>query len=873
MRKLPIIDFIKPILLMAPLLLAACGGDGSGGGEGVGQNDDTVVQPKSPEDFVAEVRIEGEGHVTSLSAPFDCFSDVCSANFDAPQDVLAVPASGSRFVGWSAPECGSTEICSLEATPLIATFEQLPPEVPEGSWMGGDLHVHTDHSSDGSLLRQTFGDAARGNVSVADQLGEAARMGLDFLSLTDHRTHDQHYDPLWDSASLLIIPGEEANGRPHSTVHGAVDMLTQAAVQSDKGELARLQQSIWDAHSQNAVWVSAHPEKDLMHDDGTLKVLADAVGVDLVEGWNNAKKPDVAIDYSENRWNAGYRFGVAGASDNHFREVWLTHGPGKPTTRTLAEKPSQRGLLHALKQGRTHVGHRADGPFVTLEADFERQGYTATAGDEVLVPAGSKGTLRLRLEGAQGHKVLVYRSPGRSVGPIAELRPKDAFEVHTIPVESRGEPEWFRVEIRTLLGLLRGLSSPVFVGETPAQPPVDWLPAESKGTDDARWVYGARGTYSGFADAARSGDRLHLVAEAHGSTGSKIVYRHFTAARAIQSEVVSGSDENARFAKVAAQGERVVVVWQDSYSQIPLRTRIRMNLSEDGGETWGEPVTVRQVEGRSERPALVLGAGGEPLIAWQEIQADSAYDVWFLDLSVSSEPENMSGTGKTIVHPHDRDSRSARYPASLWPSLAVSGSGGVAIAWQDNRTDPDPLWTGATGVGEGTAPDNWQIMVKRRDANGKTWGEPFSAGMDEEADQHPSLAFDNQQHLMLAWNRKPLKSSGASWSLGTARIDGDNNIALLSAGHDHGGHQQRPRLARADGGVVQMVWYEGGSDDWRWKVSRSLFEAGEWTAAQRLNAPGNNSWPVTTGDDIVFTSSRHATALQRDPTHMIFSVR
>ncbi len=863
MRQLQLAYLRSSLIAIATIMLGACGGNGGG----------DEVAPKSPdlsEAFNAQVRIQGNGHITSLSSPFDCFESFCSVRTEAPLEVLAVPASGYRLIEWSDPKCGVGQTCKLDATPLTVTFQKLPPEVPNGSWIGGDLHVHTDHSSDGSLPRQTFGDAARGNVSVADQLGEATRMGLDFLSLTDHRTYDQHYDPLWDSASLLLVPGEEANGRPHSTVHGAVDMLTQASVQNDKGELARLQQSIWDAHSQNAVWISAHPEKDLMHDDGTLKVLADAVGVDLVEAWNNAKKPDVAIDYSEDRWNAGYRFGVAGASDNHFREVWLTHGPGKPTTRTFVEKPSQRALLQALKQGRTHVGHRTDGPFVTFEADFEHQGFTAMAGDEVVVPAGSKGMLRIRLEGAQGQRVLVYRSPGRSAGPIAEFRPKDAFEVHTLPVESRGESEWFRVEILSLLGQLRGLSSPIFVSETRAHPQVDWLPEETNGTDGARWVFGTLGSYSGFADAARSGSRLHIVAETHSSTGSKIVYKHITETNAIQPKVISGADEGARFARVAAEGERVVAVWQDSYSQTPLRTRIRMNQSEDGGKTWGRPVTIRQVEGRSEHPVLVLGSGGDPLVAWQEIQAGGAYDVWFVDFAISSEPENISEAGKIIVHPHSRDSRSARYPASLWPSLAVSGSGEIAIAWHDNRTDPDPLWTGSAGLGEGTAPDNWQIMVKRRGVEGK-WGEPLSVGMDEEADQHPSLAFDNEQRLILAWNRKPLKSSGASWSLGVAHIEGDA-LTLLSAGHDHEGHQQRPRLARSDKGVMQMVWYEGGSDDWRWKISQSMLEDGRWSEAQRLNAPGNNSWPVTTGDEIVFTSSRYANALQRDPTHMILTV-
>jgi hypothetical protein len=150
----------------------------------------------------------------------------------------------------------------------------------------------------------------------------------------------------------------------------------------------------------------------------------------------------------------------------------------------------------------------------------------------------------------------------------------------------------------------------------------------------------------------RSSNRLYIVAETHSSSGSNIVYKHFTKTSVSQSEIVSGVDEGARFAKVATQGESVVVVWQDSYSQIPLRTRIRMNQFEDGGETWGEPVTVRQVEGRSKHPALVFGAGGEQLNAWQEIQAASAYDVWFLVFSTLGEPENMSGLGKVILPPN-----------------------------------------------------------------------------------------------------------------------------------------------------------------------------------------------------------------------------
>src|ERR1043166_3806268 len=103
------------------------------------------------------------------------------------------------------------------------------PHLPDGQWMRGDLHVHDDHSADGSLPRQGLDQSAPGNNSVKSQIDFATAQGLQFLPLTDHRTYDQHYDPLWESANLLLIRGEEANGSPHAVVHGAVDTIVQGA--------------------------------------------------------------------------------------------------------------------------------------------------------------------------------------------------------------------------------------------------------------------------------------------------------------------------------------------------------------------------------------------------------------------------------------------------------------------------------------------------------------------------------------------------------------------------------------------------------------------------------------------------------------------
>ena len=45
-----------------------------------------------------------------------------------------------------------------------------------------------------------------GNVSVADQMRQAERLGLEFLPITDHRTYDQHWDPLWTSRPPAADP-------------------------------------------------------------------------------------------------------------------------------------------------------------------------------------------------------------------------------------------------------------------------------------------------------------------------------------------------------------------------------------------------------------------------------------------------------------------------------------------------------------------------------------------------------------------------------------------------------------------------------------------------------------------------------------------
>ncbi|MGH8453032.1 MAG: CehA/McbA family metallohydrolase, partial [Nevskiales bacterium] len=377
---------------------------------------------------------------------------VADANDLCPGTGPNEPVDGS---GCSHAQVGHDPATVLPAAlaDLLTSLTSLAnPVAPgaDGVWLRGDLHVHDDHSSDGSFARQTVGQGSPGTMSVGDQIAFAESQMLDFLPLNDHRTFDQHYDPQWKSSRLILITGEEANSRPHATVFGAVDMINQADNPSGVPEFRKLQQSIWDAHAQGAAWGTAHPDDGELENDGrTPNSFADATGPNLVEVWNRGTLISTKITYCENRWNAGYRFGIAGASDNHFKELWPVAGPGQPLTRVFARERTSAAIIEALRGGHTVISLNDRAPFVTLEGDFDNNpGYETVVGDEVRLAAGNSATLRVRVTNGVGTKVLVYRAPGKSAGAFKTFVPLLADQTFEFPVTADKDQDWYRVEVR-----------------------------------------------------------------------------------------------------------------------------------------------------------------------------------------------------------------------------------------------------------------------------------------------------------------------------------------------------------------------------------------------------------------------------------------
>lgn len=819
------------------------------------------------------------------------------------RDVLRGGLGGALSLGVAAVLPGSRASATVATAPTDVTGTAAAAtragDAAFGlTWLPGDTHVHDDHSSDGSDLRQTAGQNSRGLLSVGNQIQYAEIVGLAWLPLTDHRTYDQHWDPQWTSASLLLVPGEEANGSPHAIVLGALDEIVDGA--NPPGPSYRhVQQSVWDAHSQGAVWGTAHPT----YNGQPASANRDVVGINWIEVFNRAGNPDGDVDYAEARWNEGFRTGVSGACDCHYKALQSSAGPGQPTTWVLATPGSERALLQALYVGRMAVGQSTEVGFATIEADLDGDGrYEGVNGDELHAAAGTPGTLRVRVKALVGDVVDVYAAPGRSAGPLATMTVTGADQSWTHPVTVPSGGGWWRVEVRgpgPMPGLqetnpdpsgnqLRTLSAPVFAttGAATQSAPSTPLPAPlaPPGADDATApvVLGRPGTFTAFPDLAVAGAQTHVVAERHGPGRTTVVYRRLPDG----TEVVLPPAETgtARLPRVAALGDEVWLVWQEERAgQVPHRPDIFARQSLDGGASWRPEVRVTVVAAgvRVGHPAVVLPAAGRPVVAWHENTGQGAFDVRVMQLGVDATPIAVSAPGKTVSAGTPDDTRSPKYPASLFPDLAVLPDGGVAVVWHDDRHDPDPLFTGHYDPSQlpradldTTDPDAWEPMLAVRPPGG-SWGPVLRIAPDtERAQRHPALVARADGLLACVWEAKSARNAAGEdvrlrWA--TSADGGAHWTAPAPLDPPPvGGMGQRPRLGLDPDGTVRVAWYDSRAADWRWRVRTATLtaDASGWQGAADLTHVGNGTWPAVDGGRVAFATDRGAAA-QRDPSQRV----
>jgi hypothetical protein len=174
---------------------------------------------------------------------------------------------------------------------------------------------------------------------------------------------------------------------------------------------------------------------------------------DTVEVWNiswllqpplpSGNSLDDAVRYWEGWLDRGEQVTATGGSDNHWVSLTALQGIGQPTTWTFVTERSERGVLEALRSGRTYISHQPPlhlGAGLVIEADRDGDGvYESVAGDTV--PTGSQ--LRVRATNATGALLRVITTGGlQALTPVPVITPQFEYRF-TVPSDAT----WARAEL------------------------------------------------------------------------------------------------------------------------------------------------------------------------------------------------------------------------------------------------------------------------------------------------------------------------------------------------------------------------------------------------------------------------------------------
>ncbi|HUR15057.1 MAG TPA: CehA/McbA family metallohydrolase [Mycobacteriales bacterium] len=393
--------------------------------------------------------------------------------------------SGSTVVGYSAP-----------------VWVEAARSAPAGEWLAGDLHVHTCYSHDvycprgedgakyfqddtGTPLDEVpFNDLPVGGAldtlgmgdsnttltevyttggTVQERFLEASLKGLDYLAITDHHSDGSPResgarsvnDPGFGTSEVVGVPGYE------NSIHGHAQMLgaTHVYGAGDQG-VADANAMAAALRADGGLLQANHPADGIDHE---MKTCEDTDGfgswgydydvpVESVEVWNtnhwlNRPLPasaanDDAVFFWECMLSKGRHVAATGGGDSHWMSVAAAQGVGNPTTWVFAKERSARGVLDAVRQGRTSISVQTPLSGATqllLEADADRDGsFESMIGDTV--PPSTP--MRVRALGTPGAGLVEVRANGQTLVAGAPLVPGG-----TVDFTSPAKPGWVRASL------------------------------------------------------------------------------------------------------------------------------------------------------------------------------------------------------------------------------------------------------------------------------------------------------------------------------------------------------------------------------------------------------------------------------------------
>ncbi|MFA5889856.1 MAG: CehA/McbA family metallohydrolase [Actinomycetota bacterium] len=339
------------------------------------------------------------------------------------------------------------------------------PGAAVGQWLAGDLHVHTCFSHDSYCPPDddnTGPDTAYAlSGTVAERFLEASARGLDYLAITDHNDIRSHTDPGFGTQGVIGVRGYENSLNGHGQMLG-VDRIYD----SGDGSASAVAQMAAALRAAGGAFQANHPTAGLVGEfscdepENLHWTYGYDVPVDTVEVWNGpwvlqppAGSPNEdAVRYWECWLQRGAHVGATGGSDSHALVTAAVQGVGNPTTWVFARARSERGVVDALREGRTSIAIHPPmygAPRLVLEADVDGDGnYESMIGDTV--PPGTKMRVRADGLGFAGEVEVRAGTVGAGIEtPVddAPLAPGGSIEFNA-PSLTAGSSGWVRATLR-----------------------------------------------------------------------------------------------------------------------------------------------------------------------------------------------------------------------------------------------------------------------------------------------------------------------------------------------------------------------------------------------------------------------------------------
>jgi hypothetical protein len=406
--------------------------------------------------------VTAKGHVVGTG--MDAMTTVLTPSTGSSYVFLRVRA-GSEVIGYSAP-----------------VWVSAAKGGHVGEWLAGDLHVHTCYSHDvycprgdeghkcvqddtgtpldslplqslpicGALDTLGMGDyntteteAYTLGGTVQERFAEASLKGLDYLAITDHHSDTSPEDdgsksvndPGFGTSEVVGVPGYE------NSIHGHAQMLGATHVYPAGTQSAADITAMADRlRADGGIFQANHPADGIDHEMTSCSDTRSLmwgygydVKVESVEVWNTnhaLQRPmpasaanDDAVFYWECMLDKGWHVAATGGGDSHWISVAAAQGVGNPTTWVFAKERSARGVLDAVRTGRTSISVQtplAGATQLLLEADADHDGtYESMIGDTV--PPSTP--MRVRALGTPGAGLVEVRANGTTLLTDTPLTP------------------------------------------------------------------------------------------------------------------------------------------------------------------------------------------------------------------------------------------------------------------------------------------------------------------------------------------------------------------------------------------------------------------------------------------------------------------